>query len=1532
MKNHILENASVMKTTKMHVFNTGVVKDIVNLYNWKGPDGLKALEKNNKTVFEVDKLSKSKVSECVHDFLLVLCTSHKYGVIFRDPLVGLGRKNLNGLMYTVLDSLDRPWEHSYAKELVIKICRSCPDLTKNMWSIVKPYLEPRNTEKWLKALEFSKSLVQEMNPVCIEHCAKELSPNQLSQIMEILVTPAPILKTLLINDNSEVKVHVLRLLSQMLKKLHEFMIFSKGWTTNFAKIKQNLANFVSKNYPNGHVLLEEWKNIYLKSDQDHQQDKQAHLEIILDILGSYKDINSQLLHNLSSTGLDFKEFILKLTETPEEEQEVFEKLLIKTVSLFVDTDYALFLPKSETFGIVMTLLLKHYYNQKDQQNGEVLFKMLKISRIFDGALYEIPYWINGIFNVGHFDANLAQDLVNIIIETSQNLPDYQKALQSFSGESDNLDGLDQEDLIQDLLSFSSKKTDNFSKLKAKNCSVMVLGALKYHSGDKSFKKYLEFVLFNLYHSQTNCSKLRSLIDKNSDAVPKNILNYVKPWEDNYPNFGKAKHLLSVFKEIADMFFMHNFKVDLLKQDLYPHYLQDVLNMLTYYVYQLADLRSLNQKHLEHYIDTIKFILEHQKTAFTGFTLDIILGNQNILKHFNVLKPNSNLLTKLILLVVLELQKGGIDVKSYLPYYGNKIFGDISKLLRKLSKFSEELDFKEYLLTFPLSYDQTQTVLSEATNLLNCGSHSLLVQSLVTYGLERSLVLSPDLKPIDNDLIKQISKFLAHEVNNSEMAKALRQYLECFPCSIKAVKTDLFTSLLNMPEYNKDCTDLALLLLERNLALTKQIDPAICDKKGLVLPVVELLLKTDAPNEILQKLYDGLESSLLKALQKPQKVGQHFQKCYKISGLIEKFMSKEKCLELANKVQKFEVTEVFHVELLQACFSKVLSEPTSEKHIGNIIMTFIHLEIGLFKKKLDSEADKDKVDKVSQIFCQVLEQITNLQHPVTLTISESYKSFCKFALKYGVSGQHILLKTLKKLINVSKNSLSKDDASVLMEMLLSHSEFLNLVLGEHSDTKYAILSIMLIISENWGELVEKSHVAVVLSAYRGLVTRCDRVILDLLKIYESKPDRTSFYDFKPFLWGRAAATHYSVRSQLASSLTRQPKISDVLGILKEHLIHSTILNHPLTEDLQPNKDETSQDLECYDLKFFLPLFSHILAPEQQVKTYVFIRSGGLSLTVLGLACQSKEIRQAACHVLSRLHFHLEARQTGKDNLLWIRFVEALCKGVAVLPDFKLNNFSGIFFARMATILTNPKHIMYTALSSYLTAKQNLDLSTCPELYTLLFSPDVNHKEHRNFILEVLRDGMKGEKDFLDLLKSMGYKMFSELLNSCLCDSEGRLLIFEVLKKICLLPLGVKILTENYSFLCQIEHLTQSESNNHVLGHILSIYFHILIVRTDTYSNRTIFDIVETVFDSCIFSQLKDKHVEDIFRIFYTIYQNDSSIILDKEAFVSKLTSKVNDRFCNYLRQYGCAFINENSKEINVSDSYRYLRLLIFNILK
>lgn len=52
LKNHVLENQFVSKTVKMHTFSTPVVKDIVNLYNWKGPQ----VDKKKSSITKVNSL------------------------------------------------------------------------------------------------------------------------------------------------------------------------------------------------------------------------------------------------------------------------------------------------------------------------------------------------------------------------------------------------------------------------------------------------------------------------------------------------------------------------------------------------------------------------------------------------------------------------------------------------------------------------------------------------------------------------------------------------------------------------------------------------------------------------------------------------------------------------------------------------------------------------------------------------------------------------------------------------------------------------------------------------------------------------------------------------------------------------------------------------------------------------------------------------------------------------------------------------------------------------------------------------------------------------------------------------------------------------------------------------------------------------------------------------------------------------------------------------------------------------------------
>lgn len=71
LKIHVLENPYVSKTVKMKVFSTPVVKDIVNLYNWKGP---KAIVDNKKDK-EIRQIEVRTPNLCFYSVLVFIFPS-----------------------------------------------------------------------------------------------------------------------------------------------------------------------------------------------------------------------------------------------------------------------------------------------------------------------------------------------------------------------------------------------------------------------------------------------------------------------------------------------------------------------------------------------------------------------------------------------------------------------------------------------------------------------------------------------------------------------------------------------------------------------------------------------------------------------------------------------------------------------------------------------------------------------------------------------------------------------------------------------------------------------------------------------------------------------------------------------------------------------------------------------------------------------------------------------------------------------------------------------------------------------------------------------------------------------------------------------------------------------------------------------------------------------------------------------------------------------------------------------------------------
>lgn len=251
--------------------------------------------------------------------------------------------------------------------------------------------------------------------------------------------------------------------------------------------------------------------------------------------------------------------------------------------------------------------------------------------------------------------------------------------------------------------------------------------------------------------------------------------------------------------------------------------------------------------------------------------------------------------------------------------------------------------------------------------------------------------------------------------------------------------------------------------------------------------------------------------------------------------------------------------------------------------------------------------------------------------------------------------------------------------------------------------------------------------------------------------------------------------------------------------------------------------------------------------------------------------------------------------------------------------------------MALVLTQPNHVMYLPVSHHLLAKASLDFSTVPELYTFLHSSDINYKEHRIFILELLRDGLRTEKDLTDFMRSMAFKLFSELYSSSVSDMETNLLILDVLKAVCKIPVGTKMLIENQSLLAQlyssVNNILQSfdkdKYNPAFIDSIISIILIILQTAIDQNSNFLAFFILKSICCHQSFDVIVKDSTRQLYECFYMIICRYPQLFT--EEFILSLLCKTNDSFSEYLLTFGPKFVELVPPEI--TNHKYFLRLLV-----
>ncbi|KAK4874169.1 hypothetical protein RN001_013529 [Aquatica leii] len=1479
LRTYLLETNVINKTTKMGVFNTNIVKDIVNLYNWKGP------RKNQNEMVDLEE--KSLVTVAVHHFLLVLCTSHKYGVIFRDPQLGLGKKSSNSLIYTVVESLERPWEHSYASELVTKICGSSPDLTKTMWDNLKTYLEPRSTERWFKAMNYAIILVKELQPSNIEYCIGTLSVGQLSQAIPSLVAPQSILKTIIPENRAYeeplVKLHCVSLLVQFAKAVQSYCSVAQNHLNvqDYQILKHSLNEYFYRNFLTAQELLDNWT----KSD-DTSYSTTGYLQTVLDLLDLYETLCPQLLESITAATLPV--LLRDIDNIPGDTNLI----KIRVIKLFLNFDSSMLDVNSEMFKFSFSLALKNYYKEKDPSSHYLLKLLLKNVGIFEDCVEEIDVWINSFLELSQVD-DVCSEFIEIIRHTSNNILSYISVIQKLTDDLKTSESSHCHDLIESLL---QAPFDSESSLPIKNIGISpllfgVFDTLENGERNKHFKTFLNSILINLLHLQTFPTLLIKLVHDKQHLVSKPVFSYLIGWSNGESTILAKTKLRSI--ENFNVCFLTG-DVDTFFEEVLDRKPLEYLHQALFYFTQLNE-NLLNVGHLDNCVRVCKRVPQD--------SLSLVFGHPILIRRFS---PTQSTITNRFLAEIINCFNNEVCLKPY----RSKLTASLQMILKK----RKARCIMENLETFGVDYYQCVYLLElfSKSDVSAMDNEFLLVYyDLVVYLLKRYLVQVDFQQLLSDAVVVSISRlitcFNTNQFDSSACTELFQKLLENFPHAISVIPTELLVSIFNKNDFCKQSAVFAAFLIKHRkdfLLVFKQHIDVVVKVKGLILPLLESAISVNVEDEILGKIYKQFEPSILKGLEKPNKAGPYFEK-YKdvLVDLITRFMSRDRCLSFALKVHKFDTTEVFHVQALATIFTKVLDE---DKYLHNTIITLAYATNQLFKKRNKSDDDWLKLAGIVQASTSYYEKLKSKEVSYrTVCENEVFNLYYNYCLKHGLSGKSEFLRTVNILTTLL--DFSEDEARNLLVMTGSHSEFLEIALGSESECKQELFKLILVFCERWPVLLQRNHMPVLLSSYQGTMGTADRTILTLLQIYEKKSEQTHFYDFKPFLWGKAAATHYSVRQDIQTALWRQPRMLEILEILEEAKINNTICNHPLNLTLtNSNSEAVLSNENVYNLSFFLPLFGSLLVTENQVALHTFVKSGALSLTILGLSCNNKRIRLASCHVLSRLHYHFEAKRSGKDKILRLCFIESLCRGLAALEDFKLNNFCSIFWARMALILIHPLHRMYIPLSRYLTAKPTPDLSGIPELYTFLHIPDVNFKEPRAFILKILQDGMRTNADCSLLIFKMGFKLLLELFSSCISDLDTKISILKITERACCLDLGKEMLCTKYGLLSWLyDVVTVWGREEGIVQLVISILIRLTEDVSKIVNVNIIILIITMIIDDGFLSCIsKSQGFDNFLKVVNSVFEaNNEWLTIDQ---LKVLISVNEDVHCTYLLKYGSQF--------------------------
>lgn len=425
---YVLKSESVSKTKKIQVFNLNVVKELLRLFEWKGPDYFKALF-NRKLKDKAEQYIKmedlSTITDTTYEFLKELLVSRKHGIAFK--CLGQRRMKFNAVQKKILPSIDNFWEHEQKGNLVIEILKACPELAKHFIQKHAPRLDTfRKQNNWHQVIDFFTRLIDQMSPDIIQYHVDKMSAKETIDLIKEVCMAPEILQQLrskhsLKNQNLDIRHKSAKLLYIMFKQCDNYLFNLSKWniyrSNDLKKIKFEIINHILLMCPSVESIL---LSLHMSQVDEtiNSTELFKHLECILDLLliitksiPSFIDTTSSVINYIKILGP-----IYELNR----EQENSTRIEFKAVKLLLALEPQALIPNTAMFEQIIQSFFNVYCLGSESEKYEakiLLRRMFSNTGMFENGPLEVDLWLTAL---NQLDEDLLSDVKSFLVKCIKN--------------------------------------------------------------------------------------------------------------------------------------------------------------------------------------------------------------------------------------------------------------------------------------------------------------------------------------------------------------------------------------------------------------------------------------------------------------------------------------------------------------------------------------------------------------------------------------------------------------------------------------------------------------------------------------------------------------------------------------------------------------------------------------------------------------------------------------------------------------------------------------------------------------------------------------------------------------------------------------------------------------------------------------------------------------------------------------------------------------------------------------------------------